>query len=95
MKIVQLHDNLHEYLQELINRATRAGIVPPEEGLAIFYLDDAVKKAQHIPDAEWQAAARAQRPVDDITSGTNAAAPPAPEPLNDGVRSLQRGDVDH
>lgn len=118
MVIVQLPDDLYSYLQLVIKRYASGGI-EPEEGQALFFLNDFVKKAQHIPDAEVQAAARVHRPTDDLTSGQNSGIPAPtnvdelnaglrlqeeaneapvslrPEPLNDGVRSLKRGDVDH
>lgn len=92
MVIVQLPDDLYPYLQLVIKRYSAGGI-DPKEGQALFYLNDFVEKAQHIPDAEVQAAGRTVRPVD--APDTIVAPLPPPEPLNDGVRSLKRGDVDN
>ncbi len=102
MIVIQLPDDLYPYLQLVVKRYASGGI-EPEEGQALYFLNDFIKKAQHLDDAAMRemakggvapdvAARLAQRPVDDITSGINAS---APEPLNDGVQSLKRGDVDH
>lgn len=103
MVIVQLPDDLYQYLQLVVKRYASGGI-EPEEGQALYFLNDFIKKGQHLDDAALRevakgvapdVAAKLARPVDDPTQGVNAAAPATPEPLNDGVRSLKRGDVDH
>lgn len=103
MIVIQLPDDLYPYLQLVIKRYSSGGI-EPEEGQALFFLNDFVKKAQHLDDAAMREMAKGEvapdvatrlaqplKPVDDITQGTNATTP-AFEPLNDGVRSLKRGD---
>jgi len=72
MVVIQLPDDLHEYLQLVIKRYSAGGI-DPEEGQALYYLNDfAVKKAQHYTDEQLQAMARTVRQPDPRTGATNA-----------------------
>jgi hypothetical protein len=83
MKIIQLPDELHEYLLHVLKRHAGSGI-DPTEGLAVFHLFDAVKNAVHLdPNAIKQAQAAVaddrlsggQMPDDPYAAGLVTASP--------------------
>ncbi len=78
---IDLPIELHEYLIAVLKRYSAAGI-DPEEGMILFHLWDFVTKRGKL--------------VELVTlPPVPPAEDPKPEPLNDGERTLQRGDFDH
>jgi hypothetical protein len=61
MKVIQLPDDLYQFLLVVQQRHAANGI-DPAEGLAVYHLWEFTKKAQHIDDAALQAQAAEREP---------------------------------
>lgn len=51
MKVLILQDELFAYLQHVV-RAYASGGIDPEEGLALFQLNQSIKSAQSVDDSQ-------------------------------------------
>jgi hypothetical protein len=82
MKIIQLTDELHEYLLHVLKRHSGMG-VDPTEGMAVFQLWDSVTKAVHIDPNQLK---KAQAAVADDKAGQTPTELPEPHNIPDAYK---------
>jgi hypothetical protein len=63
MKVLILSDDLFAYLQH-VTRAYAGGGIDPEEGLAIYQLNQALKNVQTVDDAQAKKAGEVEPPAE-------------------------------
>jgi hypothetical protein len=63
MKVLILPDDLFAYLQH-VTRAYAGGGIDPEEGLAIYQLNQALKNVQTVDDAQAKKAGEVEPPAE-------------------------------
>jgi hypothetical protein len=86
MRVLILQDDLFTYLQHIVRSYAAAGI-DPEEGMALFQLNQALKGAQVVDDnqvAKVTTGEVADTPVAAVSVEPKFVPPPAPE--EQGVR---------
>ena len=77
MKIIIMQDELYLYLKNVVKNYANGGI-DPEEGLALYHLNQAVKNAQSVDDTQVAKVAVSEDESKALVSVATALGPEPP-----------------